>query len=129
MTDNNGDGIYEADPSYGPNDYDSFIFCRMNPENDENIWDNCYNQTVDIAYDGTNNYFVPSAPSSNKSTVTSSQYSILIQVIIPRLRNYLTTKANMSFSSKIQIIGVPFMPMFGLTEAVTIQVVAGRDKS
>ena len=33
------------------------IFCRMNGNTTENNWDNKYNQTNDLAYDGTNNHY------------------------------------------------------------------------
>ncbi len=33
------------------------IFCRMNPANSTNNWDNRWNQTGDLVYDGTNNLF------------------------------------------------------------------------
>ncbi|MBO5085944.1 MAG: hypothetical protein IJY67_03975 [Paludibacteraceae bacterium] len=54
MTDSNGDGIYEV-VSQGTRE--KVIFCRMNPETTENNWDNKWNQTSDLTYDGVNNQY------------------------------------------------------------------------
>lgn len=54
MLDSNGDGIYEV-VSQGTRE--KVIFCRMNPETTENNWDNKWNQTSDLTYDGTNNQY------------------------------------------------------------------------
>lgn len=54
MLDSNGDGIYEV-TCQGTRE--KIIFCRMNPETTENIWDNKWNQTADLTYDGTNNQY------------------------------------------------------------------------
>ena len=51
------DGIYEVEVPAG---YTSVIFCRMNPNNTANSWDNKWNQTSDLAIptDGTNLYTI-----------------------------------------------------------------------
>ena len=54
MSDSNGDGIYEV-TCQGTRE--KVIFCRMNPANQENNWDNKWNQTADLTYDGTNNQY------------------------------------------------------------------------
>ncbi|MBE6924081.1 MAG: hypothetical protein E7466_02425, partial [Ruminococcaceae bacterium] len=56
-TDSDGDGVYEV---VVPAGYTSVIFCRMNPGNATNSWDNKWNQTADLAIptDGTNCYTV-----------------------------------------------------------------------
>ncbi len=54
MSDSNGDGIYEV-TCQGTRE--KVIFCRMNPANQENNWDNKWNQTSDLTYDGTNNQY------------------------------------------------------------------------
>ncbi len=54
MTDSNSDGIYEV-TCQGTRE--KIIFCRMNPNTPENIWDNKWNQTSDLTYDGTNNQY------------------------------------------------------------------------
>ena len=56
MTDEDGDGIYEAFIPDGG--YTSVIFCRMNPGATANTWDNKWNQTADLVLptDGTNLY-------------------------------------------------------------------------
>ena len=58
MTDENNDGIYEVEIPDGG--YTTVIFCRMNPGNQTNNWNNKWNQTGDLAIpkDGTNHYTV-----------------------------------------------------------------------
>ncbi len=61
MKDDNGDGIYVANnPATG--NYESMIFCRMNPANTNNNWDNKWNQTGDLTKptNGNNCFSVPS---------------------------------------------------------------------
>ena len=54
MPDSNGDGIYEV-TCQGTRE--KVIFCRMNPASTDNTWDNKWNQTADLTYDGTNNQY------------------------------------------------------------------------
>ena len=61
MKDDNGDGIYVANnPATGT--YENMIFCRMNPANNTNNWDNKWNQTGDLKKptNGNNCFSVPS---------------------------------------------------------------------
>ena len=37
--------------------YTNVIFCRMNPSATANNWNNKWNQTADLTYDGTNNHY------------------------------------------------------------------------
>ncbi len=57
MTDEDADGIYELELPAG---YPNVIFCRMNPSEQANNWDNKWNQTSDLTVptDGTNLYTV-----------------------------------------------------------------------
>ena len=48
MTDSDGDGVYESVIPTGG--YTSMIFCRMNPGNQTNNWNNKWNQTADLTY-------------------------------------------------------------------------------
>lgn len=54
MTDADKDGIYECTIPAG---IENIIFCRMNPSTTANNWDNKWNQTADLKYDGTNNHY------------------------------------------------------------------------
>ena len=54
MTDGDGDGVYEATVPEGS--WTNVIFCRMNGSTTENNWDNKWNQSGDLEYDGTNNH-------------------------------------------------------------------------
>ena len=57
MTDADGDGVYDV---VAPAGYPSVIFCRMNPSNSANNWDNKWNQTADLTVptNGNNIYKV-----------------------------------------------------------------------
>ena len=54
MTDSDGDGIYECTIPAG---IENIIFCRMDPGTTANNWNNKWNQTADLKYDGTNNHY------------------------------------------------------------------------
>ncbi len=57
MTDSNNDGIYEV-TCQGTRG--NVIFCRMNPSQTDNNWNNKWNQTGDLTWDGTKcQYNVP----------------------------------------------------------------------
>ena len=56
MSDGDGDGIYSATVSDGES-HANVIFCRMNPSSTTNDWNNRWNSTCDLTYDGTNNYY------------------------------------------------------------------------
>ena len=49
-------GYYQAEVPTG--DYKNIIFCRMNGGNSTNNWDNKWNQTADLTFDGTKDIFV-----------------------------------------------------------------------
>lgn len=68
MLDSNGDGIYEV---VAQDTREKVIFCRMNPETTENNWDNKWNQTSDLTYDGTNNQYNVSGWDSGEWSVFS----------------------------------------------------------
>ena len=38
--------------------YNNIIFCRMNPSEADNNWDNKWNQTGDLTYDGVKNHYI-----------------------------------------------------------------------
>ena len=60
------------------------IFCRMNGSTNDNSWDNKWNQTVDLTYDGTNNMYIVNGKDGDKYNGTwitkgvSSTYSVTI---------------------------------------------------
>ena len=60
MKDDNGDGVYVGNKPTDGKTYSSMIFCRMNPNNTANNWNNKWNQTADLTCpsDGTNCYTV-----------------------------------------------------------------------
>lgn len=50
-----GSGAYKCDAPSG--NWKKLIFCRMNPDKTENSWDNKWDQTGDLEYDGIKNVF------------------------------------------------------------------------
>ena len=58
MSDTDGDGIYEVTAPSGT--WQKLIFCRMNKNAPANNWDNKWNQTGNLTYDGTKNLFTVS---------------------------------------------------------------------
>lgn len=48
--------VYEVSAPAGS--WEKVIFCRMNPSATENKWDNKWNQTKDLTYDGTKNHCI-----------------------------------------------------------------------
>ena len=63
MTDFDGDGTYECEV---PSGYTKVIFCRMNPKNSTNNWDNKWNQTGDLT--------VPTNKSNNLYTIKEGSW-------------------------------------------------------
>ena len=55
MTDDDGDSVYEVTVPIG--NWTNVIFCRMNPNTTDNNWNNKWNQTSDLVYDGTKNHY------------------------------------------------------------------------
>ena len=55
MTDEDGDGVYEAELPEG--EWNKVIFCRMDPDAAENNWDARWNQTADLYPDNGTNCF------------------------------------------------------------------------
>lgn len=55
MSDSDGDGTYEATVDSGEN-HANIIFCRMNGSNSTNNWNNRWNQSGNLTFDGTKNH-------------------------------------------------------------------------
>ena len=77
MKDENGDGIYAANKPSDGKTYPSMIFCRMNPNNTANNWDNRWNQTSDLKISdaGSNNCYTVKAGTWNKGGGTWSVHT------------------------------------------------------
>ena len=75
MTDENTDGIYEVEIPKTKT-YSSVIFCRMNPSDASNNWDNCRTQTIDLTISSNNNcYTIPDDASTDKTIKASGNWS------------------------------------------------------
>ena len=67
------DGVYYCDiPT--EESYDRVIFCRMNPATSDNTWDNKWNQTSDLTWDGANNLYTVKDGTWNEGGGTWSIY-------------------------------------------------------
>ena len=74
MTDADGDGVYECEsPS---KNYTNVIFCRMNPSTTANNWNNKWNQTADLTYDGSKNFYTVKEGTWDKGGGTWGQYVV-----------------------------------------------------
>lgn len=57
-----------------PDGYTNVIFCRMNPKTTENNWDNCWDQTNDLTYDGKSNHYTIASGAWSNGSGTWSVY-------------------------------------------------------
>ena len=62
--------------------YTNVIFCRMNPSASANNWNNKWNQTADLTYDGTNNHYTVKAGTWDKGGGTWSYYGQSVEVMV-----------------------------------------------
>lgn len=67
------DNLYEVTVPDG--NWTNVIFCRMNPGATANNWNNKWNQTNDLAYDGTKNCYTITAGAWDKGAGTWSVYT------------------------------------------------------
>ena len=58
--------VYEVTTPNSGKNYTNVIFCRMNPGASANNWNNKWNQTSDLTYDGTNNWYTVKANTWDK---------------------------------------------------------------
>lgn len=76
--------IYEAITPEGT--WTNVIFCRMNPGTTENNWNNKWDQTVDLSYDGTKNLFTIKDGEWNQAQGVWSQYVVgkpVVEMVLP----------------------------------------------
>ncbi len=74
--------LYEvATPGTGKN-YTNVIFCRMNSSASANNWDNRWNQTSDLVYDGVNNHYTVKAGTWDKGGGTWSFYGVAEELVL-----------------------------------------------
>ena len=64
-------GVYQGEIPAG---YTNVIFCRMNPATTANNWDNKWDQTDDLTYDGTNNHYTVAAGAWSNGSGSWSVY-------------------------------------------------------
>ena len=64
--------LYEAAAPSGT--WTNVIFCRMNPSTSTNNWNNKWNQTADLVYDGNKNHYTVKSGTWDKGGGTWSKY-------------------------------------------------------
>ena len=72
MKDPDGDGVYECTIPAG---IENIIFCRMNPNATANNWNNKWNQTSDLKYNGTSNHYTVKEGTWSKGGGTWSTFA------------------------------------------------------
>ena len=72
MTDADKDGVYECEIPAG---IENIIFCRMNPNASANNWNNKWNQTSDLKYNGSNNHYTVKEGTWDKGGGTWSTFN------------------------------------------------------
>ena len=80
MNDCDGDGYYEVVVPEG--DWEKFIFCRMNPSATENNWNNKWNQTKNLVFDGTKNLYTEKSGAWDNGAGTWSTKSAFVYKIL-----------------------------------------------
>lgn len=74
--------LYEVTtPGTGKN-FTNVIFCRMNPSASANNWNNKWNQTSDLTWDGTNNHYTVKSGTWDQGGGTWSFYGVTEDVIL-----------------------------------------------
>ena len=73
MTGVSGTDYYSVTAPSGT--WNNVIFCRMNGSLSENKWENKWDQTVNLTYDGTKNLFTVTGKDGDKYTGTWSTYT------------------------------------------------------
>ncbi|MDR0547240.1 MAG: hypothetical protein LBG77_06635, partial [Dysgonamonadaceae bacterium] len=114
--------------------WDHVIFVRMNPSNPENNWENKWNQTGNLTYDGTNNHYTMIASegwNNEGEWVTYSHEPITIKTKIPEDWEtvsfyYWTTTSAASFVTPTQE-GNWYSYTFNDVECINLIFVSGSD--
>ena len=101
MADSNGDGIFEA-TSPADKNYTNVIFCRMNPGASANNWNNKWNQTSDLVYDGVNNHYTVKEGTWDKGGGTWSKFTLPGEDVKPHeeLTGIVSTFQNNGFYTR-----------------------------
>ena len=74
--------LYEVTtPGTGKN-FTNVIFCRMNPSASGNNWNNKWNQTANLTYDGVNNHYTIKAGTWDKGGGTWSFYGVAEELVL-----------------------------------------------
>ena len=73
--------LYEVTSPAGKN-FTNVIFCRMNPGATTNNWNNKWNQTSDLTYDGTNNHYTVKEGTWDQGGGTWDYYGTSVEVMV-----------------------------------------------
>lgn len=99
MTQTEGNPLYYEVTMNQAKSFTHVIFCRMNPGNQTNSWDNKWNQTDDLVYDGTNNLFTVAADTWDKG---GGKWSTYVEQVLPPLPEFTSTVEGIT-NSKVRI--------------------------
>lgn len=79
------------------------IFCRMNPASTSNSWDNKWNQTSDLTYDGVNNHYTVGSGAWDKGNGSWSKYTPVTPIITHKVS--FITNTDETFENLIIVDG------------------------
>lgn len=103
-----GKTVYEVTSPAGKN-FTNVIFCRMNPSASANNWNNKWNQTSDLVYDGTKNLYTVKEGTWDKGNGTWSAYtySITINAATGGTINVIYGGSTTSVTTSSETLNVP----------------------
>lgn len=102
MSDEDNNGVYEVTSN---SEWENVIFCRMNPEGELN-WDNKWNQTVNLTFDGFNTCFDIQDPwdenNANEGKATGTWRSLITNdTLVENLKPYERTRVWFTLSKEV----------------------------
>lgn len=108
------DGVFEVTlPAEETRTFDNIIFCRMNPDTKENVWENKWNQTADLTFDGTKTLFVQPNDGWDGADNANWNYAIDVNVAskvfagedVPFSASLLGSSETVTVAAKLSYLG------------------------
>lgn len=103
MSDEDNNGVYEV---VSPGEWEKVIFCRMKPDSEQLSWDNRWNQTVNLTFDGVNTCFDIQDPwdekKENEGNATGTWRSLITtDTLVENLKPYESSRVWLTLSSEV----------------------------